>query len=240
MKKNKIKVIVTSGPMEMKIDQVRGIENTSSGILGAKFASAFEKKGMEVIYVHTKNAQLPVAGEIRTVEISNQVELLQVLNQELPTTDICIHAMAVRDFNFGGILKINQVIEMLVEEKSALKRADIERIIADNTVFPEKLASTEKQLVILEPGIKVVDEIKKINEQVKLVSFKLLSNVCESELIQVAQNQLKRTKSQLVVANLMENVGANEHQAFVINENEIVGKCYEKKAIVDEVIKYLI
>ncbi len=241
MKKNKIKIVITSGPMEMKIDRVRAIENTSSGMLGSMFANKLSQNGMEVIYVHTKNAKLPVSEQIKKVEISNQAELLQVLKNELPTADICIHAMAVRDFNFGGILKINQVVDtLLAESKNELKRTDIETIIADNIVFPEKLSSAEKQLIIMEPGIKVVDEIKKINPSVKLVSFKLLSNVSEDELVQVAKNQLKRTKSQLVVANLMENVSNDAHKALLINENEIIGKCYEKKAIVDQVIKYLI
>ncbi len=236
-----MKVIITSGPMEMKIDNVRKIENTSTGALGVEFANRFADLGIDVCYIHTKKALIPTNEKIKYHQISDQNELLEILKSELPDSDFCIHAMAVSDFNYRGIINVEKLKLQLVEANNTLLTFDlIDNIINNAREYPEKLNSKNNNLLYLEQGIKVIDEIKKINPLIKLISFKLLANESEEQLIKIAQQQLQRTKSEYVVGNLMENVGADSHQAIIVNQEKVIARVNNKQQIVKEIISNLI
>ncbi len=234
-----MKIVITSGPMTLNIDAVRKIENTSTGALGVLFANTAEKLATEIVYIHTKNAQIPTGGKIRLIEIENHQQLLKALEKELPTADYCIHAMAISDFKASGIIETDKLLSALNKHNKILTDSELNEILMNSLEYPEKLNSKKQQLIMLSPAIKIVDQIKQINPKVKLVSFKLLANVSEQELIQVALKQLIRTNSTLVVANLMDKVENVKHEAIIINQSQELNKVKTKQEIVNYVYKQL-
>ncbi len=234
-----MKIVITSGPMILNIDAVRKIENTSTGTLGSLFAEVAEEIATDIVYIHTKNAKIPSGSKIRLIEIENHYQLLNALEQELPAANYCIHAMAISDFKTKGIVETTKLVKALNTHNKTLTEVELREIIENVTEYPEKLNSKKHQLIMLSPAIKIVDEIKKINPKVKLVSFKLLANVSEEELIKVAVNQLTRTNSTLVVANMMEKVEKITHEAIVIDQKQTLEKVKTKQEIVNYVYRKL-
>lgn len=229
------KVIVTSGAMCTKVDSVREIMNTSTGSLGSKFADELVKLSMTVVYVHTSTAILPKSQAIKLVEISNTHELLNVLTEELEgeVKPIVIHAMAIADFEIPTVVSVDKLFEiskMSLQTKSEFI-AEINKISK-----PEKLSSTTDQFAYFKRDIKVIDQIKLINPSTYLVGFKLLSNVDDEELLTVANNLIKRTKSDIVVANIKERINVHGHEAYIVDKD---GKqlVHQKDEIVETVIK---
>ncbi len=234
-----MKIVITSGPMTLNIDAVRKIENTSSGTLGALFATVAEDFATEIVYIHTKNAKVPTGNNIRLIEIENHQQLLTELENELPSANYCIHAMAISDFQTTGVIEIDKLADALSGHNKIITETELRKILENTTEYPEKLNSKKHQLIMLTPAMKIVDEIKRINPKIKLVSFKLLANVSEQELIQVALKQLTRTNSTLVVANMMDKVENINHEAIIIDQTKKIKKVKTKQEIVVEVFNQL-
>ena len=68
--------------------------------------------------------------------------------------------------------------------------------------------------------------------QTVLVGFKLLVNVSQEELVQVAQAALVKNRCDFVLANDLMNVHETEHEGLLINETGIVKKLVQNKGLV--------
>ncbi|MFN5495985.1 MAG: phosphopantothenoylcysteine decarboxylase [bacterium] len=96
------RVLVTAGPTEEPIDEVRFIGNRSSGQLGIAVAEAFADLGAEVtLALGPVRAALPQphrgAGGIRIERFRTAADLRALMTRELPSADIVVMAAAVAD-----------------------------------------------------------------------------------------------------------------------------------------------
>lgn len=216
-----MRYIITSGPMETAIDDVRRIKNSSTGQLGKTFAEQLINRGYtDIVYIHTAGAVVP-KGAVTTVVISNHQELLTSLKQYLNDESVVIHAMAISDFNLGGSISLPKLADTIYNQLNSLKSVDqIEQLINQSIHVEAKLSSSENQVVVLNQAIKIIDQIKVICPQARLVGFKLLSNVTEEQLLDVATAIKKRANCEIVVANLKEEVSAEHHKAYIITDNK--------------------
>ncbi|WOO87591.1 phosphopantothenoylcysteine decarboxylase [Mollicutes bacterium LVI A0039] len=232
-----MKYIITSGPMVMEIDSVRNIKNSSTGKLGAIFAETLvAKTAAEVVYIHTAGAILPTV-EVNAIEIKNHEQLIAALTQELTADSVVIHAMAISDFKYGGSVDIERLAQTIFENLATFTCADaVKTIIKDSVRTSSKLASNSDQLLLLNQADKIIDKIKTICPQARLVGFKLLSNVDKQELINVAVNMKQRAGCDLVVANLKEQVHGGEHHAYIISDTTI-REAHTKEQIATMVIE---
>ncbi len=212
-----MRYIITSGPMETAIDDVRRIKNSSTGSLGKTFANQLVKRGYDdIIYIHTAEAAVP-EGQITKVLISDHQELLTSLKQYAIDDCVVIHAMAISDFNLGGSISLSQLANTIYQQLDKVQTAgDIEQLINSSIEVKSKLASSENQVVVLNQAIKVIDQIKQICPSARLVGFKLLSNVSKEQLLDVANGIKKRANCEVVVANLKEEVSLTKHKAYII------------------------
>lgn len=64
-----------------------------------------------------------------------------------------------------------------------------------------KLSSSKTHSLHLQPQIKILDQIKKMNPHIFLVAFKAEHRLSDKELIQKAENRLKESHADVVVAN---------------------------------------
>ncbi len=231
-----MKCIITSGPMDTKIDNVRTMLNSSTGKLGSLFAdncSGF----YEVIYIHTSGANLPKNKNIKTIKIDTPKELLYHIKNEIEDDTIIIHLMAIRDFDFKGSVNLSKLLEKI---NNGLIKDEDELLlkIEESLDFESKLSSKKDQLLYMKKDIKVIDEIKKINNNVFLVGFKLLSSVTNEELLCVQKDLLKRTSCDVVVGNIKEEINSNQHKAQILYKDEVIS-VNNKEEIVKEVLSII-
>lgn len=233
-----MKYIITSGPMEMAIDDVRKIKNSSTGSLGTTIAKKLKNANKcNITYIHTKGAIKP--ENVNCIEISTHSELLTALAEEMVDECCVIHAMAISDFRMQGSVSKNELFKLLISNKETINNVDdIEQIIEQNIYVQSKLSSKDDQVLFLSKEIKVIDQIKQINPNCKLVGFKLLSNVTSDELIAVARQTLERASCDLVVANLKEEVSSERHHGYLVTKDSI-SESFTKQDIARQIINQM-
>ena len=92
-----LRVLVTAGPTQEKIDPVRYISNRSSGKMGYAIAEAAAQRGAKVTLV-TGPVKLSPPRDVETVSILSTQDLYDVMTVRCPDMDIVIQAAAPADF----------------------------------------------------------------------------------------------------------------------------------------------
>ena len=110
--------------------------------------------------------------------------------------------------------------------------------IADIPQTATKISSdTDRLLIFLKKNPKVIQMIRDKQPQTVLVGFKLLVNVSQEELVQVAQAALVKNRCDFVLANDLMNVHETEHEGLLINETGIVQEACSKQGIGSMIVK---
>lgn len=102
--------------------------------------------------------------------------------------------------------------------------------------FKDSKVSSENNLdIILKPTVKILSKVKEINPSIFLVGFKALYNAQRSELIESAKNQIKNSKTDLVVANDVGDrnctFGSDNNKVLIIGDEIIETPLKSKKEI---------
>ena len=92
-----LRVVVTAGPTQEKIDPVRYISNRSSGKMGYAIAEAAARRGADVTLV-TGPVRLETPQGVRAVPIQSTQDLLEAMAACCPEADVVIQAAAPADF----------------------------------------------------------------------------------------------------------------------------------------------
>jgi phosphopantothenoylcysteine decarboxylase/phosphopantothenate--cysteine ligase len=167
------KVLVTCGPVWIRIDAVRVISNISSGRLGQMIAALCRKKSAAVTLLLgpvTEPQTLPAGIKVR--RFSYFEELKSLLTAELKRHhDAVIHAAAVSDYRVRN-------------------------------TRGSKITSDRKSLTLkLTPNPKLIDLIKARDWKTFLVGFKLIPEGNDQRLIKESKKLFHRSRCNLVVAN---------------------------------------
>ncbi len=96
------KVLVTAGATREAIDDVRFITSPATGKMGAALADQLYLLGADVTFVHAENAVEPRYLVQKRSFISAD-DLSEILEKEVPHTDIIFHTAAVSDFSVSKI-----------------------------------------------------------------------------------------------------------------------------------------
>ncbi|HSW88467.1 MAG TPA: bifunctional phosphopantothenoylcysteine decarboxylase/phosphopantothenate--cysteine ligase CoaBC [Candidatus Saccharimonadales bacterium] len=120
--------------------------------------------------------------------------------------------------------------------------------VSDFTVIEQiegKISSDKAITVSLKPQIKIVDQIKKLNKNIKLIAFKAEYDLSKRELIQKAKEKLIKTNADAIIANDI----SKPDQGFESDMNEVTivlinGKSKEisyapKREIANEIVDYV-
>ncbi len=91
------RVLVTAGGTREPLDPVRYVGNRSSGKMGYAMAQAAVERGAEVTLVSTVQ-HLPVPPMVTEVKVETAAEMLDVVLDRFPETDIVVKAAAVADY----------------------------------------------------------------------------------------------------------------------------------------------
>lgn len=176
--------------------------------------------GAHVTYVYGKGSVFPATEDHNDIK-RHHLELIEIeTNKDLESTievslknrdfDIIIHAMAVSDYVPDG-------------RKSG------------------KISSEKEELLIkLVKTRKVINIMRNIWPKSYLVGFKLVVQKRKEELQQIAQDFLKQSTADLIIANDSKDISDKHHVAyFVGNNQEITNLFYNKKEIAKGLIDHL-
>jgi len=244
-----MKILVSAGGTRESIDTVRSITNHSTGRLGSVIADTFAKNGASVTYLCAENAILPKSANIEIIRISD-VESLQWAMERLFDAhkfDAVIHSMAVSDFTPFGTLALNDIVENVVsvvkevhllEQDELRDRVKAVILSACSLSAESKISSKDANLMImLKKTPKVIELIRKMQPGTVLVGFKLLSNVAEAELLQVAKDLMVKNDCDFVLANDLKNINGDKHEAILIDKNGKQYRAENKQGIADTIYK---
>lgn len=169
--KNK-KILITSGPTWVAVDEVRVISNRSSGQLGRQIAGQLAQAGARVTVLEGPVTDRQIVKSIKVIPFYFFNDLQNLLRGELKKNyDVVIHAAAVADFRLQKIYK-------------------------------GKLGSNQKGITLrLVPTVKLIDQIKKISPKSFLMGFKLETAKSTAALVHSAGKLFDQAGCDLVVAN---------------------------------------
>ena len=198
--KNGTSVVVTLGATRSAIDDVRYVQNTSSGKTGYRIADDLYRHGMDVTCVSgvttvNKPEWLPL--DIKCPEPNSMLDELKALTKD--DIDVWIHAAAVLDY----------VIPEPVEGKIASLQGDLN--------------------VQLKEGAKHISELKEMCDGAVRIGFKLESGIKQKDLVHRAHAQIQTAGMTATIANRMEDYGkegmprgwlVDSHGAHFILETE--------------------
>jgi len=112
-----MKVLITAGPTQEPIDDVRYITNASSGKMGAALALEAMKRGYDVTLVH--GPVVITLPECKKVSVRTTKEMVDAVMNELKKDyDVAISTAAISDFapeKVCGKIKSGKCIELRLE-----------------------------------------------------------------------------------------------------------------------------
>ena len=205
-----MKILVTSGGTSEAIDSVRSITNHSTGRLGKIITETLLAAGHEVCLITTKQALKPEAHpNLNIREINNTKDLLIEMQERVADYQVLIHSMAVSDYT--------PVYMTGVEEVQA--SSNLEEFLSKQN-HQAKISSTDEvQVLFLKKTPKIISLVKEWNPAIHLIGFKLLVEVTEDHLVDIARKSLIKNQAELIIANDLTQISANQLRAIFVEKD---------------------
>lgn len=170
-------VLITAGATRNPLDSIRYLSAASSGRTGIAIAEALAP-GQEVTLLGSAEVCLRAPTHLRTEEYTSTRDLLRRMEERIRAAPraVVVHACAVGDY------------EAIPQEGP-----------------PTKIPSGQAELVLrLRPTPKIVDQLRRFSEDIRLVSFKAAApETTDDQLLEIAARQRDRTQSDRVFANVI-------------------------------------
>ena len=206
-----MKILVTSGGTSEAIDQVRSITNHSTGRLGKVITETLLKAGHQVCLITTRQALKPeLHPNLTMIEIQNTSDLLQEMKRIVPDYQVLIHSMAVSDYSPVYMAGLDEV----------QASQDLSEFLHKKNMETKISSKDEVQILFLKKNPKIISLVKEWNPSIHLIGFKLLVDVAKEHLIQIARESLEKNQADLIVANDLTQINANQHLAFLVEEKD--------------------
>ena len=222
-----MKILVTSGGTREAIDRVRSPTNHSTGRLGLVITEALIKAGHEVCLITTSQAIKPVSHpNLKIIEIKNTLDLLEEMRNLVKDYQVLIHSMAVSDYTPVYMTSIDEV----------QASQDISEFLTKHNTETKISSKEDAQILFLKKNPKIISLVKEWNPKIHLIGFKLLVDVTEDHLIDVARESLKKNQADIIVANDLTQINSEQHLAYLVEKNDYQ-TAYSKQEIAELIIK---
>lgn len=206
-----MKILVTSGGTSEAIDRVRSITNHSTGHLGLVITEALIKAGHEVCLITTSQAVRPASHpNLKIIEIKNTLDLLEEMRKLVKDYQVLIHSMAVSDYTPVYMTSIDEV----------QASQDLSKFLTKQNTESKISSKEDTQILFLKKNPKIISLVKEWNPQIHLIGFKLLVDVTKEHLIQIARESLVKNQADLIVANDLTQINADQHLAYLVEKND--------------------
>ena len=222
-----MKILVTSGGTSEAIDRVRSITNHSTGHLGLVITEALIKAGHEVCLITTSQAIKPVSHpNLKIIEIKNTLDLLEEMRNLVKDYQVLIHSMAVSDYTPVYMTSIDEV----------QASQDLSEFLTKHNTETKISSKEDAQILFLKKNPKIISLVKEWNPKIHLIGFKLLVDVTEDHLIDVARESLKKNQADIIIANDLNQINSEQHLAYLVEKNDYQ-TAYSKQEIAELIIK---
>ena len=205
-----MKILVTSGGTSEAIDSVRSITNHSTGRLGKIITETLLAAGHEVCLITTPSALKPESHHHLTIlEIKNTNDLLLEMKERVQNYQVLIHSMAVSDYT--------PVYMTGLEEVQA--SSNLEEFLSKQN-HQAKISSTDEvQVLFLKKTPKIISLVKEWNPSIHLIGFKLLVDVTEDHLVDIARQSLVKNQADIIIANDLTQISTSQHKAIFVEKD---------------------
>ena len=218
-----MKILVTSGGTSEAIDRVRSITNHSTGRLGLVITEALIKAGYEVCLITTSHAIKPASHpNLKIIEIKNTLDLLEEMRNLVKDYQVLIHSMAVSDYTPVYMTSIDEV----------QASQDLSEFLTKHNTETKISSKEEAQILFLKKNPKIISLVKEWNSKIHLIGFKLLVDVSQEHLIQVARESLEKNQADIIIANDLTQINSDQHLAYLIEKN-VYQTAYSKQEIAE-------
>ena len=239
-------ILITAGETSEKIDEVRHLTNHATGSLGKQIAENLtSEEEVTLYYIYGPKAILPKGDNIHFYPIHSVKDLYQQMETLLTTIsfDFVVHSMAVSDYELESTSNeqlLAQELAHVIQENSAQSEAELAQLIEKTLLHPmtasepaqKKISSkNEKLILVMKKAPKVISKIKEWQPNVSLIGFKLLVDVTEEELTQVAQNSIRVNQADWILANDLQSIDGDKHTGLLISESGIKSRFETKPEI---------
>ena len=194
-KVSKASILITGGATRESIDGVRFISNISTGKTAASISDYFSSKNYNVTFLYGQNSVLPKLNS-ELIQYTDH-KSLDILVEDLLKSrsfDFVIHLAAVSDFTVDGIYK----------KDKKLKSND-----------KIKIESSNKNLSLtLKPTTKIVDKIKIVSKNNKLLlfAFKFSAENDFNKSIEKVNSLFKHSNCDFVILNHLKDRKSDDNQ----------------------------
>lgn len=182
-----MRLLITSGPTREPIDAVRFVSNVSSGRLGTAIAGCALARGHDVVFLRGEGSLAPPPAErLAIVDFGSARSLLETLRARLCAAPHVVVHAAA-------------VADYAPEPVAG-------KVKSDAPEWTLRMVATPK----------IADEVKRVRPDVGLILFKLEAGIPRDELHRRALATARRAGADAIVANLVEEVGADRHAADLL------------------------
>lgn len=247
-----VNIAITAGGTSENIDGVRKLTNVSTGKLGWECLKAvlrYFRADFQVHYILTETAYREELSEderpfVNFIPVSDAESVFRAVNEitQKKQIDYFIHSMAISDFTFSYAANVYE----LAREISSWRTHDGADEIAVREVLEkpmsrysvnEKISSDENLVMGLKRTKKVIPIIKQNNPNTFLVGFKLLRDVSENELIDVANQLAEKNGCDMVFANQLNRIEEDNHSGILLKHGNIIARPIGKKEIAETIVR---
>lgn len=250
-----MKIIVTAGPTNERIDAVMKITNMSTGSMGTTVVETLleehENEVDKIYYISPILARKPKENKkIEFIEIDSTEDLIKALENifENDKIDAIVHSSAVGDYKGKYVIRGEDLIQEILEYVKKTNKEDLtkERLL-EILESPKSICNDNTKISSYEPHLmtmltltpKVISKIKQMAPGVKLIGFKLLEGVEKEHLYEVAHKLLIKNKADYIVANDLSKIGNGKHWGMIIDQDGIVCECNTKKEIAKKITELI-
>lgn len=228
-------ILITGGPTIEPIDEIMKITNFSTGSLAVNLTRNFLDNGYSVTLV--------VNNIVNTDTIDGRAELsikrVETTDEMMDTIKECsgkksynavMHTSAVGDYksDFTFLMEdmAKEIYEAVVSHK-VNSEEDILSIMENpgcKLDDSSKISSYQKNLTVklgLTP--KIISHLRSWFPETLLVGCKLLDNVSQEELFEVAQALCKKNDMNYIMANDLAELGKGNKTRYIVDENGFTG-----------------
>lgn len=216
-----MKILITSGGTEEKIDQVRSITNSSTGATGLFLAQTLSQEGHDIYYLRAQKAkQFELA--FREVTFVSSTDLEQELSKILNSThiDMVIHCAAVSDFVVDKIVLNGELFE------------------PDSL---NKISSRDSVELILKSRSKIINQIKHMSQtSVPIVIGFKLTNTQDLEERKDAVYKLSQNPDiDFIIHNDLKEITENSHPTEIYFKDKVLFSGKTKEDLANNLIQLI-
>ncbi len=236
-----MKILITAGGTLEKIDQVRTITNNSTGEMGLKICNELSKiDDVEIYYLNTKTSMKPKNGfsyNVFPIEVNDTQSVFEKMKEIIQTNkiDYVIHSMAISDYKVEKVFTCENIDNAL--NKSVITNSEDLLNHLEGIDTSSKISSNlDTMFIQLTKTPKIIDLIKEWDSNIRLISFKLLTDASEERLTKISKKQKSRTKSDVVIGNTINNDGSYK---ILWVQKKKAKELKNKKEVAKRISKYI-